>query len=151
MPSFHAREGATMSSRRSSITRRVPPSDWLAPHRERFLRSLADQGYTSGTLRTYGNVASVFCQQALRRRLYPGQLTSRMLAKCRAAALNQMHANKPVHKRFCLDRFIDALVVAGVAERHEPHRRATALDRLRSEYEAYLREQRGLAEKTIYA
>lgn len=140
-----------MSSRRCSITRRVPASDWLAPHRERFLRRLADQGYTSGTLRTYGNVASVFCQEALRWRLYPGQLTSRMLAKCRTAALSQMHANKPIHKRFCLDRFIDALVVAGVAERHEPLRRATALDRLRSEYEAYLREQRGLAEKTIYA
>jgi integrase/recombinase XerD len=140
-----------MSSRRSSTTRRVRPSDWLGPHREQFLRSLSDQGYKAGTLHIYGNVASAFCQETLRRHLRPGQLTSRMLAKCREAVLSLLHANKPVYKRFCLDRFIDALVVAGVAERHEPLRRATAFDRLRSEYEAYLREQRGLAEKTIYA
>jgi len=63
-----------------------------------------------------------------------------------------MHANKLIYKRFCLDRFIDALIVAGVAEHHEaPCRVPTALNRLRSEYESYLREQRGLAEKTIYA
>jgi site-specific recombinase XerD len=62
-----------------------------------------------------------------------------------------MHPDKLINKRFCLDRFIDVLVVAGVAERHEPVRRPTALDRLRSEYETYLREQRGLAEKTIHA
>lgn len=140
-----------MSSRRSSITKSVSPLGWLAPHRERFLTSLADQGYTPGTVRTYGDIASVFCREVLRRRLCPGQLTSRMLAKCRAAALDKLPTNKPVYKQFCLGRFIDALVVAGVAERHEPVRRATALDRLRSEYEAYLREQRGLAEKTIYA
>jgi integrase/recombinase XerD len=140
-----------MSSPRSSIAG-MPPSDWLAPHRERFLRNLADQGYTSGALRTYRYAASALCKEVLRRRLDPGRLTGRMLAKCRAAALNQMHANKPIHKRFCLDRFIDSLVVTGVAERHEPPCRApTALDRLRSEYESYLREQRGLAEKTIYA
>ena len=140
-----------MSSRRSSTTSEVPPSNWLAPHRERFLRSLADQGYTAGTLRTYGNAASVFCQEVLRRRLCPGRLTGRTLVECRTAALNQMHPDKLINKRFCLDRFIDVLVVAGVAERHEPVRRPTALDRLRSEYETYLREQRGLAEKTIHA
>jgi hypothetical protein len=36
-----------MSSPRSSIARRVPPSDWLAPHREKFLRNLADQDCAS--------------------------------------------------------------------------------------------------------
>lgn len=141
-----------MSSRRRSITRTVPPPDWLAPHRERFLSSLADQGYTRGTLRTYGDAASVLCRDVLRSRLLPGQLTGRALVKARTAALDQMRANKPVYKRFCLDRFIDALVIAGAAERVEPPRRApTALDRLRSEYATYMREQRGLAEKTIYA
>lgn len=51
-----------MSSRRRSVTATTPPSDWLAPHRWRFLSSLADQGYTRGTLRTYGDAASVFCR-----------------------------------------------------------------------------------------
>jgi len=141
-----------MSSRRRSIAGTVPPSDWLAPHRERFLSSLADQGYTRGTLRTYGDAASVLCRDVLRRRLLPDQLTGRALVEARAAALDQMRANKPVYKHYCLDRFIDALVAAGAAERPEPPRRApTALARLRSEFETYMREQRGLAEKTIYA
>jgi hypothetical protein len=141
-----------MSSRRRSNTETVPPSDWLAPHRQRFLSSLAEHGYTRGTLRTYGDAASVLCREVLGRRLLPGELCGRALVKARASALDQMHANKPVYKRFCLDRFIDALVVAGVAERPEPPRRApTALARLRSEFDIYMREQRGLAEKTIYA
>jgi site-specific recombinase XerD len=141
-----------MSSQRRSFTGTEEPSDLLGPHRERFLTGLADQGYTAGTLRTYGDAATVFCREVARRGLHKGQLVGRALAKTRAAALDAMHANKPVYKRFCLDRFIDALVAAGVAERPEPPRRApTAFDRLRAEYETYLRKQRGLAEKTIYA
>jgi integrase/recombinase XerD len=62
-----------------------------------------------------------------------------------------MRANKHVYKRFCLDRFIESLVEAGVAERPEPPlRAATTLNRLSAEFETYLRTQRGLAEKTIY-
>lgn len=140
-----------MSSRRRSITETVPP-DWGEPHRQRFLSSLAGQGYSRGTLRTYGDAASAFCSEVLRRRLRPDQLCGRALVKARAAALNRLRANKPVYKRYCLDRFIDALVEAGAAKRPEPRRRApTALARLRSEFETYMREQRGLAEKTIYA
>jgi integrase/recombinase XerD len=141
-----------MSSRRRSVTEKVPPSDWLAVHRQQFLSSLAAQGYSRGTLRTYGDAASAFCSEVLRHRLLPGQLSDRALVKARAAAIDQMRANKPVYKRFCLDRFIDALVVADAAERPAPLRRVpTALARLRSEFETYMREQRGLAEKTIYA
>ena len=141
-----------MSSRRRSVTGKVPPADWLAAHRQEFLSSLADQGYSRGTLRTYADAASAFCSEGLRHRLLPGQLCGRALVKVRVAALDQMRANKPVYKRFCLDRFIDALVAAGAAERPAPrHRAPTALARLRSEFETYMREQRGLAEKTIYA
>jgi integrase/recombinase XerD len=141
-----------MSSRRKSVTETVPPSDWVEPHRQRFLGSLADQGYSRGTLRTYGDAASTFCLEVLRRHLLPGQLRGRALVKTRAAALDRLRASKPVYKRFCLDRFIDALVEAGAAERPtSPQSAPTALVRLRSEFETYMREQRGLAEKTIYA
>jgi integrase/recombinase XerD len=141
-----------MSSQSSSSAGTQPPSGWLAPHRDRFLKSLADQGYTAGTVRTYGNAASVFCQAVAERGIRQGKLVGRALSKTRAAALDAMQANKPIYKRFCLDRFIDALVAAGFAKREELCRPApTAFDRLRAEYETYLREQRGLAEKTIYA
>lgn len=139
-----------MSTHRRSFTGTQQPSDWLRPHRERFLKGLADQGYTGATLRTYRNAASVFCQEVLRHNVSQGQLVGRALAKARAAALNAMHTGKRVYKRFCLDRFIDALAGAGVAERPEPpHRAPTAFDLLRAEYETYLSKQRGLAERTI--
>jgi hypothetical protein len=98
-----------MSTRRRSFTGTQQPSDWLRPHRERFLKGLADQGYAGATLRTYRNAASVFCQEVLRRKVSEGQLVGRALAEARAAALDAMHTGKRVYKRFCLDRFIDAL------------------------------------------
>ena len=86
-----------MSTRRRSFTGTQQPSDWLRPHRERFLKGLADQGYTGATLRTYGHAASVFCQEVLRRNVSQGQLVGRALAKARAAALNAMHTGKRVY------------------------------------------------------
>lgn len=127
------------------------PAEWLQQHRERFLKNLSDQGYTGGTLRTYGGAASLLCQEVSRRGLQQGELIGHTLAKVRAAVLDDMHLNKHTYKRFCLDRFIDALVEAGVAERWEPPRHVpTELERLRAEYETYLREQRGLTKATIY-
>ena len=62
-----------------------------------------------------------------------------------------MLPNKFDQKIYCLERFIDALVEADVAERPKPPNKApTVLERLQAEYEAYLREQRGLTEVTVY-
>jgi site-specific recombinase XerD len=138
-----------MTKRKTKLT--VMPADWLVTHREQFLKRLSDQGYTGGTLRTYDGAASLFCQEVSRRSLGSDQLIGQTLLKVQAAALDGMNPNKSGYKRFCLDRFIDALVEAGVAERPKlPRQSPTALERLRSEYETYLREQRGLAEATIY-
>ena len=140
-----------MSSQRRSFIGAEQLSDWLRPHRERFLKGLADEGYAAGTLRAYRNATSVFCQEVSRRSVCQGQLVGGALAKTRAVALDAMRANKHIYKRFCLDRFIESLAGAGVAERPEPPPRApTTLDRLSAEFETYLRTQRGLAEKTIY-
>jgi integrase/recombinase XerD len=125
--------------------------DWLQPYCKQFMRQLADQGYTTVTLRTYDGTAALFCQEVARRGLGKGELVGRTLSKTHSAALKAMHPNKYNHKRYCLERFIDALVEAGVAERPKPPKKApTAVERLRTEYEAYLREQRGLTEATIY-
>jgi integrase/recombinase XerD len=125
--------------------------DWLQPYCEQFMQQLADQGYTTATVRTYDGAAALFCQEVTRRGLRKGELVGRRLSKTHAAALKAMHPNKYNQKRYCLERFIDALVEAGVAERPKPPKKApTAVERLRAEYEAYLREQRGLTEATIY-
>ena len=138
-----------MTKRKTQMT--AIPVDWLVTHRERFLKGLSDQGYTGGTLRTYDGAASLFCREVSRQGLRYGQLIGQTLSKVQAAALDGMHHSKSSYKKFCLDRFIAALVEAGAAERSEPPRHVpTALDRLRAEYETYLREQRGLTEATIY-
>jgi integrase/recombinase XerD len=125
--------------------------DWLKPHCKRFMQKLADEGYAPFTLRTYDQAAALFCSEAARRRLDSGQLVGATLTKIRAAAIGMMHPNKYDQKKYCLDRFIDALVEAGVAERPTPKKvRPSLLDRLRSEYVTYLRDQRGLTEATIY-
>ncbi|HEY0799557.1 MAG TPA: hypothetical protein VGD54_01845, partial [Steroidobacteraceae bacterium] len=125
--------------------------DWLQPYCTQFLRKLSDQGYALVTLRSYDGAAALLCHEVSRRGLRSDQLVGATLKKARAAALGKMHPNRYDQKKYCLDRFIDALVEAGVAERPAPKKvRSSPLDRLRLEYVAYLRDQRGLTEATIY-
>jgi len=125
--------------------------DWLDQYRLKFLKLLHDQGYSPATVRTYDGAAALFCRVVSRRGLQNGQLVGQALSKVRIAALASMQPNKYDHKQYCLERFIDALVGAGVAERPAPKKvRPSPLDRLRSEYVTYLRDQRGLTEATIY-
>jgi len=126
--------------------------DWLRSFCQKFQRDLAKQGYSSGTLRTYDRAAAWFCREVARRGLHKEQLAGATLTSVHAAALKAMHPNKHVYKRYCLQCFVDALVEAGLAERPaQPQKKPTARDCLRAEYEAYLRQQRGLTEKTIYS
>ena len=128
-------------------------ADWLQPHRLRFLKSLADQGYAAATVRTYDAATKLLCREVLRRQIREGQLVDGRLLSARAAALAAMHQNKHDNKRFCLERFIEALVEAGAAVRPEPKKKKkapTPLDRLQTEYESYLCDQRGLTDATIY-
>jgi integrase/recombinase XerD len=125
--------------------------DWLQPYCTQFLRKLSDQGYALVTLRSYDGAAALLCHEVSRRGLRSDQLVGATLTKARAAALGKMHPNRYDQKKYCLDRFIDALVEAGVAKRPAPKKvRSSPLDRLRLEYVAYLRDQRGLTEATIY-
>lgn len=125
--------------------------DWLKPHCKQFLKDLVDQGYAPATMRTYEGAARLLCEEIARRGLRNGQLVGQTLSTVLAAALKAMHPSKYNQKRYCLERFIDALVGAGVAERPELKVKApTPLDRLKAEYESYLRDQRGLTDATIY-
>jgi integrase/recombinase XerD len=125
--------------------------DWLKPYCKQFLQKLADQGYATATMQTYNGAAALFCQEVARQGLLSDQLVDTTLTKVREAALGRMHPNKYHQKKYCIERFIDVLVDAGVAQRPTPPEKApTAIERLRAEYETYLREQRGLTEATIY-
>jgi site-specific recombinase XerD len=102
-------------------------------------------------MRTYEGSARLLCEEVARRGVRKGELVGQTLSSVHAAALKAMHANKYDQKRYCLERFIDALVDAGVAERPKAKAKVpTPLDRLQVEYESYLREQRGLTDATIY-
>lgn len=126
--------------------------DWLKPFCREFQCDLANQGYSPGTLRTYDRAAAYFCREIVRRGIQENGLIGEALEVTHASALKAMHPNKHVHKRHCLQRFVDALVEIGAADRSVPPRKKpTARERLREEYEAYLHEQRGLTEKTIYS
>ncbi len=87
--------------------------DWLQPYCKQFQQELADQGYAPATMRTYDGAAALFCEEVARRRLRKGELVGRTLSATHAAALKAMHPNKYNQKRFCLERFIDALGGAG--------------------------------------
>lgn len=125
--------------------------DWLDQYRLDFLKSLHDQGYAPATVRTYDGAAALLCRVVSQRRLRNGQLVGQALSTVCTTALASMHANKYNQKQYCLERFVNALVEAGVAERPAPKKvPSSPLDRLQSEYVAYLRDQRALTEATIY-
>ena len=125
--------------------------NWLRPYCKQFREQLVAQGYAAATMRTYDTAARLLCEEIVRRGLRKGEFAGRMLSQVQAAALKAIHPDKHTYTEYCLARLIDALVEAGAAERPKvPKKAPTALDRLVAEYEAYLREQRGLTEATIY-
>ena len=140
-----------MSPKIEAGTAKANPAETLLVQRECFLRNLRDQGYAVCTLRTYDTAISRFGAAIGELGIKASRLDARQVERLRAAVLAGVKPSVRINTKFCLDRFIDALVEAGVAERPEPPKKAaTALERLRTEYETYLRELRGLTEATIY-
>jgi integrase/recombinase XerD len=124
---------------------------WLQPHRERFLEGLATQGYARCSLRNYDRAIGHFCAAVERRGLGACDLDAKEVVRLRSAVLHGVKPSVRTNASFCLNCFIDHLVEAGVATLPKPPPKApTPLDRLREDYEAYLRNQRGLSEATIY-
>jgi integrase/recombinase XerD len=127
------------------------PAEWLQGHRRWFLQGLSDQGYARDALRSYDRAIVYFCAAIENRRLGAGDLEAKQVVRLRSAALQGVRPSEQTNTSFCLNRFIDHLVEVGVATLPKPPAKApTALDRLREEYEAYLRHQRGLSEATIH-
>jgi len=127
-------------------------AEWLQRHRRRFLQGLSDQGYARDTLRSYDRAIVHFCAAVEKRGLGDGDLEAKQIVRLRSAVLDDVRPSVRTNAKFCLDRFIGQLVEAGAAQLPEARPKAlTRLERLRAEYEAYLRDQRGLSDSTIYA
>lgn len=119
--------------------------------RQEFLERLRVQGYAPCTVRAYNGIVGQFCAEVEKRGLNAGKLDGAAVEAARRAVLANASESARTYAKFCLTRFIDYLVDTGVAGVPEPPcKEPTALDRLREEYDAYLRQQRALSEATIY-
>ncbi len=126
--------------------------DWLASHLQVFMKGLSEQGYASSTIHHYEQTALRFLSEIEHRGLRVGDLDGPTIEALREAVLSETITKKTrTSAKFCLGRFIDHLTDVGViAQPEPPAKEPTALDRLREEYDAYLRKQCGLSDATIY-
>jgi integrase/recombinase XerD len=123
---------------------------WPWCHRRSFMERLAAQGYSRCTLREYQSIADAFCVAIEKRALRVDDLDGAATERLRQAVLKEIPEYARTWGKSCLQRFIEHLAEAGVATvPQSPAKRVTARDRLREEYETYLRRQRGLAQGTI--
>ncbi len=140
-----------MTSQSAMAEAAAGAAGWLQPHRQRFVEDLGALGYKPWTLRRYDAVALCFCAAVEERGLGVHDLDGSRIEQLRAAVLDTAAATARTNTSFCLDRFIKHLVAAGLARLPEPPPRApTMLELLHREYDAYLRDQRGLSDSTIY-
>jgi integrase/recombinase XerD len=126
------------------------PAGWLQPHHKQFLEDLIAQGYGRSSLWRYDRAIVGFCAVVERRGLSSGDLVGRPLERLRQTIVEQFDPTLRTGIRFRLSRFINHLAEVGVATLPKrPQKAPTALERLREEYEIYLRHQRGLSDATI--
>jgi integrase/recombinase XerD len=139
-----------MTIARNSGGDRADEAGWPWSHRKTFLERLGAQGYAAVTIQEYRTIAGRLCEAIEKRALRIGDLDGATTERLRHAVLSGVSGSAHSYAKFCLGRFIEHLTEAGVATAAQPPaKKLTALDRLRQEYEAYLRRQRGLAESTI--
>ena len=129
---------------------RADEAGWPWSHRQTFWELLGAQGYSPLTLREYRLIAGRCCDAVEQRGLRVSDLDGATMERLRHAVLSGVTGSARTFAKFCLGRFIDHLVEAGVATApRPPAQKIKALDRLREQYEHYLRRQWGLAESTI--
>jgi integrase/recombinase XerD len=139
-----------MTLAKVALSEESAEAGWPWVHRKAFLERLRAQGYSRGSLRRYGSVSESFCAAIEKRALGVGDLDGATVERLRRAVLKEVPEYVRTWGEFCIARFIEHLVESGVAAISHPRaKRSTVRERLREEYEAYLRRQRGLAEGTV--
>jgi len=140
-----------MTIARNPGDERADEAGWPWSQRKTFLERLAVQSYAAVTIQEYRTIAGRFCDAIEKRGLRIGDLDPATTERLRHSVLSGVTGSARSYAKFCARRFIDHLIEAGVATAARPQKKKlTWLDRLRGEYEDYLRKQRGLAESTIY-
>jgi len=116
-----------------------------------FYDMIKSQGYIRGTVELYHRTAQSFCKVMIAKRLELADLNDavagRIITKISGAA--SVTAQK--HCRYRLERFRDYLIEhADAHARPVPKIDMSSRACLKREYETYLKDQRGLADSTIY-
>jgi site-specific recombinase XerD len=145
-------KGTIMTSSIKQNTEAVGNNTWMEPCRKAFLELLVTQGYSVFTRRRYKRTVdrffTVFGAHAVGRSVVDGAV----LEEIRRAALSSVSESDRSHAGYRLERFIGYLVDAGeICLPEQAAKKPTAMDKLRMEYDSYLRLQRGLSEATIEA
>ena len=129
------------------------PAGWLVPYREAFLAELEGLGYASGTIGHYQHAIDLFREQVALRGLGPVDIDAAGLAELQDAVPKPRSSGARRNRRFCLARFTNHLVTAGVldAPAVEPSPLPGRLEQLCADYGDWLRLERGLSRSTACA
>jgi site-specific recombinase XerD len=125
-----------------------PKGKGITLYGQELLEELNAQGYASSTVRFNERTIRRFCQEIEQRNV--DDLDEHTIDAICKALINKASKSVRTYTTFCLRRFVDHLIKAGVvalAEKLEKER--TAFERLQDEYDAYLRVQRGLGDSTV--
>ena len=126
-------------------------AEWMASQLQEFLEGLKEQGYSSCAIGNYKQTAGRFRYEIERRGLDIEDLDWPTVETLQEAVLSETPLKTRTFAKCQLGRFIDYFVGTGVLTRPLPPAKVpTAMDSLCEEYDAYLRNQRGLSESTIY-
>lgn len=117
---------------------------------EEFTRFIERQGYSKGTADTYHRHCKRFVEFAIKRGVTFRQLDETVAEKLKKTVLGPHKGSHHTYGVYCIDRFISFLIEVGDAPARPRKIDKSKRGVLMRDYESYLREQRGLAETTIY-
>jgi len=122
----------------------------LKQYCEKFMEQLEAQSYAEITLKSYKLRISHFCERFENCGLGLKKLNVSAIQRLIDVILSETKESIRKSTRFHLGRFMNYLIENGIICRPVlPEKDLTALEHLKVEYRAYLREQRGLSKSTI--
>lgn len=123
----------------------------LINHAKVFGERIQDEGYSRSSIAKYSSNALALWKALLSAKFSPADLTDEIMGKLAAPIIESASAKDKKHCLYRLNRFRDYLIEnASAPARTVPPLNMSPRAVLKREYEAYLRDQRGLSTDTIY-